>query len=64
LASEGWRLLKEEVENQIRGIQAHLGGDKFESLSEVARLQGELQAIKRLLYHPQSVIDKANKEVS
>lgn len=62
LTSEGWKLFKQQADTLIRGAHERLKTNKFESLADVARLQGEIAVIERLMAYPQSVLEKSTRK--
>lgn len=50
--SPGWRLLCEYTERQIKSLQSDLERQQFESLSQVALIQGKIQAFRAVLAYP------------
>lgn len=50
--SAGWQLVRQYVENQIRLCLKDLENKSFADLSEVALLQGKIQAFRTALEYP------------
>ncbi len=63
LKSEGWQLVKQYTESQIKACQVDLERKTFATLAEVALVQGKLQAYKAIIDYPETRIAQKAKEV-
>jgi len=62
VSSPGWRLLREYLEKQIAGLQIEWERKTFRELSEVALLQGEIQAFRAVLDYPETRLKQYEKK--
>jgi len=63
IKSPGWQLVKQYAESQIKACQIDLERKTFGNLSEVALIQGKLQAYKSIINYPETRIAQKSKEV-
>jgi len=56
LKSDGWQLVKQYLESQIKACLTDLERKTFTSLAEVALVQGRLQAFRSILEYPETRI--------
>lgn len=59
--SPGWEQMKSYLKKQISGLQIELERTDFEDLSQVARLQGKIQAFRAVLEYPDTRIRQYEK---
>ena len=59
--SPGWEQMKSYLKKQISGLQIELERTDFEDLSQVARLQGKIQAFRSVLEYPDTRIRQYEK---
>mgnify|MGYP001058391425 CR=1 FL=1 len=59
--SPGWEQMKSYLKKQISGLQIELERTDFEDLSQVARLQGKIQAYRSVLEYPDTRIRQYEK---
>lgn len=60
--SPGWKLMKEYLEKQIAGLQIDLERKTFGDLSEVALIQGKIQAFRAALEYPDTRLKQYEKK--
>lgn len=63
LKSDGWQLISQYAESQIKACQVDLERKIFATLAEVALVQGKLQAYKTIIDYPATRIAQKSKEV-
>lgn len=61
--TEGWAIVRQFIEKQIETCTRRLTEEKFGELQEVARIQGEVLAYRRVLSFVNNRCDKIKEGV-
>lgn len=58
----GWAILVEVIQKDIDTLQTRLEQTKFDNLSEVACLQGQITTLREVINYPARRAEQLNKE--
>lgn len=53
---DGWKAVVEDIRRRLKLLQNDIESKNFESLAEVTRIQGQIQALKTVLSWPEAAI--------